>query len=97
MNDLNTIKRYPIKILNFLGQFFMDGLGVFVEAVDVKETEGFDESVDSADSMFFVIELGAGLAEEALVEAELVKAEVLDGVLVVGEDFAVVLFDFDSF
>ena len=96
MNDLNILKRYPIKILDFLGEFFVDGLGVFVEAVDVQETERFDESVDSADSMFLVIKFGTGLTEKALVEAELIETEILDRVLIMSGDFAVIWFIFDG-
>ncbi len=85
MDNLNLLKRYSIKILDFLGEFLVDRLGIFVEAVDVQEAQGLDEPVNSADSMFFMIEFGAGLAKEALVEAELIEAKVLDGILVVVE------------
>jgi hypothetical protein len=85
MDDLNLLKRYSVKILNFLGEFLVYGLGIFVEAVDVQEAEGLDEPVDSADSMFFMIDFCAGLAEEPLVKAELIETKVLDGVLIMIE------------
>lgn len=88
---------YLVKVLNFIDQFFINGLGVFMAAVDIEETEGLYESVYSTDSMFFVIKFGTGLAEKTFVEAELIEAEVLDWVFIMSGDFAKILFGVEAF
>ena len=74
----------------------MDGLRVFMATVDVQETQRLDESVNSSDSVLFVIQLGTGLAEEALVEAEFIETEVLNEIFFMVGDFADVWFVFDG-
>ena len=62
-----------------------------MKTVYIQQAERFNQSVDTANSMFFMIKFGTSMTKESFIETELIETKILDRIFLMIRYFTVVM------